>query len=373
MRRALATARRLPAILWTAVRRPLAEPQTVLVFLLVNLAFALVLAAPLAGLLSAELDDNLYGEEMASGASWRWFDTVAREHPHALGDLAPWTALFTSEGIRPADLARLSGPPAAVALAGVLLFFVHAVLHTGYLAAGRWRSAEGKAAGLLHRSALFALPALGLAAAAAAGYVAVYAVAWVATGPPLARIAEAAQSQRLHLAFAGGRLALTLALLVAVKLWFDVAKATVVETGSWNLARAAARAARELMRRGWAYLALYLAIGAGTLALAALWLVVADPLVPRTWIGLAIVFVLHQLFLAVRVALRLAHLGATQGLLLVPMPPRPPRKPKPAKPAKPVKPAKETEAAKPPVTSPPPAPASRTPASPPPPAAGTPG
>jgi hypothetical protein len=60
---------------------------------------------------------------------------------------------------------------------------------------------------------------------------------------------------------------------------------------------------RRLLRRGWAYALLYLAIGAG-------------PLVPRTWIGLAIVFALHQIFLAARITLRLAHLGATQGLLL---------------------------------------------------------
>jgi len=215
-----------------------------------------------------------------------------------------------------ADLGRLSGPPAAILLAGLLLFFVHAMLHTGYLAAGRWRSGEGRAAGQLHRSGLFAVPALGLAVMAAAGYVAVYAVAYVATGPPLARLAVVSQSHGLHLFFIWLRLGLTLTLLLAVKLWFDLAKAALVETGSWNLPRAVARAARELARRGWAYALLYLVLGAGTLAVALVWLLVADPLVPRTWIGLAIVFVLHQVVLAVRVALRLAHLGATQGLLL---------------------------------------------------------
>jgi hypothetical protein len=312
----LALARRLPGLLWQAILRPLAEPQTVLVFLLVNLLFALVLAAPLAGLLSAELDHNLYGDEMATGASWRWFDTVGRKHPHALGDLAPWTALLSGDGVRLRDLARLSGPLAAIALAGLLLFFVHAVLHTGYLAAGRWRTAEGKTAGMLHRSALFALPALGLAVLAAAGYAAVYAVAFVATGPPLARFAEAQQSHSLHLLFVGLRLGITVLLLLAVKLWFDLAKAALVESGSWNLLRAAARAAGELGRRGWAYALLAVVIGAGTVLVAAVWLLVADPLVPRTWIGLAIVFILHQVVLALRIVLRLAHLGATQGLLL---------------------------------------------------------
>lgn len=325
----LALARRLPGILGQALLRPLAEPQTVLLFLLVNLGFALVLAAPLAGLLSAELDHNLYGEEMATGASWRWFDTVERKHPHALGGLAPWTALLSGEGIRPRDLARLSGPPAAIALAGLLLFFVHAVLHTGYLAAGRWRSAEGKTAGMLHRSALFALPALGLAALAATGYVAVYAVAYVAPGPPLARFAEAQQSHSLHLLFVWLRLGATAVLLLAVKLWFDLAKAALVESGSWSVPGAAARAARELGRRGGAYALLFLVLAAGTAAIAALWMLVADPLIPRTWIGLAIVFVLHQVVLAVRIVLRLGQLGATQGLLLAAAR----RPPAPARPA----------------------------------------
>lgn len=329
-------ARRLPAVLWQALLRPLAEPQTVLLFLLVNLGFALVLAAPLAGLLSAELDHNLYGDEMATGASWRWFDTVERKHLHALGDLAPWTALLSADGVRLGDLARLSGPPAAIALAGLLLFFVHAVLHTGYLAAGRWRTAEGKTAGMLHRAALFAVPALGLAVLAAVGYAAVYAGAFVATGPPLARFAEVQQSHSLHLLFVGIRLGVTALLLLAVKLWFDLAKAALVESGSWNVFGAAARAAGELARRGWAYALLYVVIATGTVAVAALWMLLADPLVPRTWIGLAIVFLLHQVVLALRIWLRLAHLGATQGLLLAAAR-RPagsaPRNPAPAAPA----------------------------------------
>ncbi|HEX2163742.1 MAG TPA: hypothetical protein VHM02_07320 [Thermoanaerobaculia bacterium] len=335
MRAALALSRRLPAVVLAALGRPLAEPQVVLLFLLVNLAAALVLAAPMAGLLSAELDRNLYGEEMATGASWRWFDTVDREHPHAFGDLGAWTALLSEDGVRPRDVARLSGPAAGVALAGLLLYLVHAVLHTGWLAAGRWRSSEGSAAGLLHRAGLFALPALGLAAFAAVGYVAVYGAAYVATGPPLARLARAAQSESLHMLFLWLRLGATALLLLAVKLWFDLAKAALVESGNWRLGAAAARAARELARRGWAYAAAWLALAAGTLAVSLLWLLVADPLVPRTWIGLAVVFVLHQMFLAIRVWLRLAQLGATQRLLLLATELRSPAtaRPRPAPPA----------------------------------------
>lgn len=323
-------ARRLPTVTFSALARPFAEPQVVLLFLLVNLAVALLLAAPLAGLLSAELDHNLYGDEMATGSSWRWFDTVERQHPHAIGDLGAWSALLSDEGVRPGDLARLSGPAAAVALAGILLFFLHAILHTGYLASGRWRTGEGRAAGLLHRAALFAIPAMALATLAAAAYVAVYAAAYVATGPPLARLAEAAHSESLHLLLVWARLGVTLILGVLVKLWFDLAKAALVETGSWHVGRAAGRAARELLRRGWAYGLVALAFAAGALLLAAVWLLVSGPLVPRTWIGLAIVFVLHQIFLALRIVLRLGQLGATQGLLLAAAQPPAPKRPAPA-------------------------------------------
>ena len=93
-------ARRLPAILWHALRGPLSLPGVVLLFLLLNLGAALVLAVPARSLLSAELDDNLYGERMETGASWRWFDTVERRHPQAVGDYSPWTALFSDEGVR---------------------------------------------------------------------------------------------------------------------------------------------------------------------------------------------------------------------------------------------------------------------------------
>ena len=84
----------------------------------------------------------------------------------------------------------------------------------------------------------------------------------------------------------------------------------------------------ELVRRGWLYAVAWIALAAGTPVLALLWMLIADPLIPRSWIGLVIVFVLHQLFMALRIWLRLAQLGASQGLLLAtrapaPAPPRP--------------------------------------------------
>ncbi len=308
--------RRAPGALVRAAWRPLRAPQVVLLFVAVNLGVALLLVMPLRGLLGSTLDDNLFGDRMADGVSWRWYDTVAREHPQAVGDLSAWTALFSDRGLGLDDLEALSGPPAAVALGGMLLFLLFGVLHTGYLAVARWRDSGGVLAGVLHRSGLFAVPALALALAAAAAYALVYWLAFVLTGPPTIRLAEWLQSERLHLVLVWARIGLTLLGFVLVKLWYDVAKAALVETGSWWLPTAALRAGREILTRGGVYLAVYLLIGAGTAALTVGWWTLTAPLIPRTWLGLLLLFLLQQIFVAARVALRLTHLGANQNLFL---------------------------------------------------------
>ena len=316
-RQHLRLAARLPGVLWRALVRAVSQPGAIALFLGLNLAVAAVLAMPYRGLLHAELDDNLYGEAMETGASWRWYDTVERRDPRALGGVSALPAFFTTEGVRWKDLRALSGPPAAIALAAAILFFLHAILHVGWLAVGRWKGGRGGGvAALLHRAAVFAPPAAALALVAAASYAAVYALAFVATGPPLDALAEIFQSERLHLGLLGLRLALTALLAALVKVAFDLAKVALAETGSWKWWSALARAARELARRGWAYLLLYALLALGTLAIAALWWVVSAPLVPQSLLGIAILFLLHQVVVALRIALRLAGLSAVQGTWL---------------------------------------------------------
>lgn len=318
---------RLPAVLLAALRRPLARPGVVVLFLLLNLAAALVVVAPVRSLLSAELDDNLYGERMEEDASWRWYDTVDRQHPRAVGDLSPWTALFSDEGVGWDDVAAVSGPPAAVLLAGLLLFLVHAPLHVGYLAVARRRwdggaatrgiEPERGATGVVAEAVRRAPAALVLGILAALAYVLVYALVYVAPAAPLARFAEFLQKEWVHLGQVWLRLALTVLLLLAVKVLFDLAKLGLVVDGGGRrrvpgagLGAAFALAGREMRRRGWAYLAVDLVLGVLLLAVAAAWWLVSAPLVPETWLGLVILFVLHQVFLAVRIVLRLAHLEA---------------------------------------------------------------
>ena len=71
-------------------------------------------------------------------------------------------------------------------------------------------------------------------------------------------------------------------------------------------------AARELWHRGWAYLGIDAVLGLAVVALAIAWWILSAPLVPQTWLGLLILFVLHQVILAVRIVLRLAHLDAAR-------------------------------------------------------------
>jgi len=300
----------------------------VALFLLLNLGVALVVAMPVRSLLSAELDDNLYGDAMARGASWRWFDTVEREHPEAVGNAAPWTALFSDRGIGLSDLADVSGPPAALLVAGLLLLLLHGPLHVGYLATRRRpdpAAPEDDLAGpghgpraVLSAAVAFWLPGVLLALLAAAAYAAVYAAVYVAPAGPLGRFAEYLQGERWNLAQVWLRLGLTLLLVLVVKAFFDLAKLGLVERGSgWRLPAALALAGGELWRRGWAYVGIDLALGLATLALGAAWWIVSGPLVAQTWLGLAILFVLHQAVLAVRIVLRLAHLDGAQAIFAI--------------------------------------------------------
>ncbi len=364
MSRRLAPA--LPRLLLASLGAAFRRPGVILLLLLLNLGVALVVAVPLKSLLSAELDDNLYGEVMEEGASWRWFDTVEREHPQAVGDYSPWTAFFTADGVGLADLAAVSGPAATLLLAGLLIFLIQAPLHVGYLAAapgsrataaGGWRRRAWGIREVVGAGVARAPAALILAVGAGCAYAAVYALLFVAPAAHLERFADFLHSAPSQLAQTWLRLVLTFLALMVVKVFFDLAKLGLaggaaagsgdgVADGSvrfGGLARLPAAlklALREGLRRGWAYLAVDLVLVALMLVLALLWWWLSGPLVPATWLGIAILFVLHQLFLALRIGLRLAHLDAArdiQGWAVERMvdPPSPTAAPAPATPPPP--------------------------------------
>ncbi len=289
-----------------------ARPQWWVVFLVANLLSAWILAAPLRGFLSQQLDDNLYGESMATGASWRWFDTTDRAFPAAFGDLGAWQALLGERGVGIDDLRELSGPAAAIAWAGVLMFWMSAVLHCGFLAS-LYADRRGGAGAATVR---FALPVSAFSFFALLTYAATYWLLYVETGRWLAGWSQRVDSEWLALGATWARLGLTLLGLLAVKLLFDVAKVVLVERGTWNWPWAFLVALRELARHGGRYARLYLLLGAAAPPLVALWWLAASQVKAGGWISLFLLFAAQQLFLLARIGLRLAHLAAARSLFL---------------------------------------------------------
>jgi hypothetical protein len=290
----------------------LVRPHLVAALLAVNLVAAWVLAAPLRGVLAGELDENLYGDVMAEGSSWRWFDTVDRKHGESLGNLDAWTALLSDEGAGWKDLRRLSGPPLAVVLAGLALFAAGSFLQCGFLA----QLYPDRRRSFLAASAHFAPPALALAFFAALSYAAAYWLFYRQTGKWLGNLRAGAPSEWAALAMTWGRLALTAAAVLLVKVVFDLSRVVLVDRGNWNWPWAFLVACRELARRGGRYAGLYLLLGAFTPLLAALWWIGPGRLAPQGWAGIAFLFLLQQVFLGTRIALRLAHLAAARALYL---------------------------------------------------------
>jgi hypothetical protein len=284
----------------------------------VNLVVAAVLTVPLAAVLSRHLDHNLYGEAMVRGPSWSWFDTVDRRHPEILGNLSAVEALFGPEGVGLEELSGLAGVPLAVVAAGLVVLWLDSLLHLGWLStlAGGRGGARG---GLLSSAARFALPGTVLTAGAVGAYVAVYALVYVGGGELLEPLSRAPETEWVALGLLWCRLALTLLALLGVKLAFDLGKCWLVQRDRGDPLRAALAGVAELWRGGVRYAVAYLAVGAIAALVIALWWWLPDlgaitGGLPRSWLGLTAVFVLHQLFLVARIALRLWHLGTTWNL-----------------------------------------------------------
>lgn len=305
----------IPSALVRAAGQVASRPRQLVAFWLLNLVTAAVLTVPAAAVLSQNLDRNLYGDRMAQGPSWSWLDTVDRRHPGLLGDLSAVEALFGPEGVGPEELGALTGLPLAVVAAGLAVFWLNTLLHLGWLStlAGGRGSARG---GLLSGAARFALPGTALSLGALAVYVAVYALIYVGGGATAQPLSRAPENEWVALGLLWLRLALTLAAFLGVKLAFDLAKSWMVQRDRGNPLRAALAGAAELWRNGVRYAVAYLLVGAVAAALVALWWWLPDlgtitGGLPQGWVGLLVVFLLHQVFLLARIALRLWHLGVT--------------------------------------------------------------
>jgi len=315
----------IPSAIVRAAGQVLARPRQLVAFWLLNLVVAALLTAPLAVVLSDHLDHNLHGERMAEGPSWRWLDTVDRTHPEVLGDRSAVSALFAAEGVGWEEMAELSGAPVAVLAGGLAVFWLNALLHLGFLStlAGGRRDARG---GLLAGAARFALPGTVLAVGALMAYVATYALVYVGGGRLMEPLSRAPENEWVALGLLWARVTVTLLALLGVKLTFDLAKAWLVQRDSVNILsgnvlRAVLGALKELWRNGVRYGLAYLVVGAVAAVVVLLWWWLPDlgaitGGLPQGWLGLVLVFLLHQLFLLARIVLRLWHLGVTWNLVV---------------------------------------------------------
>lgn len=296
----------IPKAIARAVLQVLRRPHHLLVFLLVNLVTAGVLILPLQHVLSESLDRSLYGDEMAQGVSWRAFDTILRTHP----------SLGSPDGLEePEGLASLTGLPFQALAAGVVMFWLHALLHCGYLST-LGSGMGGRRRGLLGGTGRFAVPGTGLTVVAAAGYGAVIWLGYDLGGRLLEPLLDSLDREWLALGLLWGRLGLVLLGLLLVKLWFDLAKTSLVRRDTWNVLAATLDGAREILRRGLPYAVAYLLVGVASVLVIALWWWLPGRWAAYSTLGLVLLFLLQQVFLAARIGIRLVHLGTTRNLFV---------------------------------------------------------
>jgi hypothetical protein len=291
----------VPAAVGRAFGQVLERPQHLLAFLLLNFVVAVVLVAPVQEVLSERLDHSLYGDRMATGVSWRALDTILRGRPDLLGR----------------DGLGLPNEPTGVfgqtLLAGALLFWLHTVLHCGYLATLGPRAA-GSRGSLFQGAARHAFGGSLLALLAAALYGLVLALVLGLGGKGVEGLVASTDRESVALGLGWLLVAVALAGLVVVKVWSDLAKSSLVRRDTKNFLLAALDGGRLLLRGGGRYVVAYLAIGVVSLVVIALWWSIPGQLSPASTTGLLALALFQQLFVAARIGLRLAHLGATWNL-----------------------------------------------------------
>lgn len=301
------------------VRRGLASvavrPHLVLLMLLVNLLASWVLTAPIRGLLRATLDRNLYGDTMATGASWRWFDTVSRTSGPGLLDFSLFRNAAGADGLFPGDFLHLAGPLSGAVLAALILLWANSLLVCGFLA----HLHPDHRGGFGNAVVRFLFPASALTFFAVLSYGAAYFVCFVLTGYWLGPFAESFPSQGAVLALTAARFAVTLLVLLVLKVLFDLARVVLVDRDGWNWPWAFLMALRELVRLRGRNLLRYLALGAfptaAALLLTLLWWPLGSLLAaPQGWIVLLLAFLAQQVFVALRIGLRLSGIAAMHHL-----------------------------------------------------------
>lgn len=295
--------------------------RLVLLLWLVNLAVALPFAVGLAGELDDHLGPSLAHQELLAGFDAGWhgeLQAAARGIATTFGPEILGAGAFFDGLERWWKGDFFSLPPLLVG-AGIAYALLWAFLLGGVLvrldsaggsaggAAGPGADAPG-AAGFFAACGRHAFRFVRLALLSAVLYYLLYRLVRAGFGW-LEESMRDVTSETTALAWTLFGLALTVFLLSLVRVVFDYAKIAVVAEGRRSALGAAARGLGFVARRPLGTLGLYWLFGVAGLLLLALYAAVAPGPGQATWLTVVLAFLVGQLALATRLALRLALLG----------------------------------------------------------------
>lgn len=288
--------------------------RLVLLLWLVNLALALPFAVALAGELDDHLGRSLVHEELLEGFDSGWYGELQEGARGIVTTFAPELlgagAFFDNlERWWKGDL--FSVPPLLVG-AGIVYALVWAFLLGGVLERLISTGGSGGAsagAGFFAACGRHAFRLVRLALVSAVLYYLIYRLVRAGFGWLADTLLRDVTSERTALAWTLAGVALTLLLLSLVRVVFDYAKIVVVAEGRRSALGAAWRGLRFVASRPLGTLGLYWLFGVAAVVLLGLYAAVAPGPGQATWLGVILAFVLGQIALATRVALRLALLG----------------------------------------------------------------
>jgi hypothetical protein len=287
--------------------------RVVLLLWAVNLAVALPFAAAVAHELRGSLDRSRAHRDLLAGFDADWhgeFQAHAGPLAKTFGPELIGAGAFFENLERWWSGGLLALPPALVA-AGLLHAVLWAFLLGGVLERLRepGATAAAGAAGFFAACGRHAFRFLRLALLSGVLYYLVYRLARAGFGA-LEDASRDVTSERTVLLWVVAGAALTVLLLAAVRVVFDYAKVAVVAHGRRSALGAAWAGARFVASRPFATLGLWAGFALLGAALLALYSLLPAFTGVATWASVVLVLLVGQLALAVKLALRLALLGA---------------------------------------------------------------
>jgi hypothetical protein len=299
----------------TGVTRALSARRLILTLWLINLLAAAALAVPLGASLQSSIGASLVHERLRAGFDMGWFGELQGTAQGLLSTFTPTVVgagafLNNLEAWLTGDLWR--GVPAIV-VAGSIYLLLWTFLQGGILMRLSLREEGRSAAGFFASSGRFFVRFLGLAVMSGVLYAGIYRLGrWLF--PAIEQLSRDVTVERPVLLLAVGAALLIALLLCLVNLVFDYARLATVVEGRRNPLRAAYHAFRLVLRNPRQTLGLYLIVAAAGLLLLAIYARFAPGALQSTVPGIVLAFVGAQVYLVVKLVLRLVLYGSQLSL-----------------------------------------------------------